>query len=224
MPTGTIISDVLLYREGLATSLARDGRLKILDSVTATNALPAISRRRSDVVLLDGAITDFLDLARRIRASIPSMLIVGFAISGGAERLVDCAESGLAAFVDSDGTVSDLIEAVSGALNGELACSPRVSALMCERLARLAAGTKRSATLTQREEEIAVLISRGLSNKEIAIDLHIGPSTVKNHVHSILEKLNVRRRSAIVHQLSQSWWMQIPTSSTGHSSQSDHRS
>jgi two-component system, NarL family, nitrate/nitrite response regulator NarL len=64
-------------------------------------------------------------------------------------------------------------------------------------------GSTKSAILTRREREIAVLIGQGLSNKEIAIDLRIGAATVKNHVHSILEKLDVRRRSAIVHQLSE---------------------
>jgi DNA-binding NarL/FixJ family response regulator len=207
MPTVTIVSDVLLYREGLAASLARDGHLKILDLVSGTTALPAISRNQPDVVLLDGAMADCLELARRIRLSTSDLVIVGFGISGGADRLVDCAESGLAAFVDSNGNVSELVAAVTGALNGELACSPRVAALMCERLARRAAGSKTSATLTHREEEVAFLIGKGLSNKEIAKDLRIGPSTVKNHVHSILEKLNVRRRSAIVHQLSQFPWV-----------------
>jgi DNA-binding CsgD family transcriptional regulator len=61
--------------------------------------------------------------------------------------------------------------------------------------------------LTRREREIAALIGEGLSNKEIAIDLRIGPSTVKNHIHNILEKLNVRRRAAIVHQLREFPWM-----------------
>lgn len=200
-PTVTIVSDVLLFREGLAASVLRDGRLGICDVVAGPDAMDSIHRRQPDAVLLDGVMASCLELARTIRASIPRLTIVGFGISGGADRFVDYAESGLAAFVGCDGDISDLVSAVTGALNGELECSPRLSALMCERLARLAGGLARPATLTRREAEIATLIGQGLSNKEIAIDLHIGPSTVKNHVHSILEKLSVRRRSAIVQQL-----------------------
>ena len=208
VPSVTIASDVLLYREGLAASLVRDGRLCVLDLVNGTDALPAISKNMPDVVLLDGGMADCLGLARRIRANLPGMRIVGFGISGGADRFVDCAESGIAAFVDSTGSVAELVGAVIGALKGELSCSPEVSALMCERLANLSAGGQhRPDALTMREREVAVLIGQGLSNKEIANDLGIGPSTVKNHVHSILEKLNVRRRSAIVHQLSELPWM-----------------
>ena len=207
-PTVTIVSDVLLYREGLAASLLRDGRLRIFDLIAGGGALPAIVRRRPDVLLLDGAMPDCLSLARRLRAQAPGLCIVGFGISGGVKRLVDCAESGLAAFVDSSGTVGELVKAVMDALNGELACTPQVSALICQRLAHLsAAGDQGAEALTRRERQIAALIGDGLSNKEIANELCIGASTVKNHVHNILDKLNVRRRSAIVHQLHQFPWM-----------------
>jgi two-component system nitrate/nitrite response regulator NarL len=204
----TIVSDVLLYREGLAASLQRDGQLSILGLVSSAEALPAIISSRPDVALLDGGMEDFLGLARRIRAHLPSLRIVGFGISGGADRFVDCAESGLTAFVDCGSSVDELVAAVLGALKGELSCSPKISALMCERLASLSAGgLHRPEALTRREREVAILIGQGLSNKEIANDLLIGPATVKNHVHSILEKLNVRRRSAIVSQLSAFSWM-----------------
>jgi DNA-binding NarL/FixJ family response regulator len=208
VPQVTIISDVLLYREGLGSSLVRDGRLAVADLVTSYNALPAISRNRPDAVLLDGAIANCLDLARRIRANLAGVLVVGFGISGGADRMVDCAESGLAAFVDCNSSMDELVTAVLAALRGELTCSPAVAALMCERLASLSAsGPRQCSGLTRREREVAALIGQGLSNKEIASDLGIGPATVKNHVHSILEKLDVRRRSAIVHQLREFGWM-----------------
>lgn len=207
-PTVTIVSDVLLYREGLAASLQRDGRLTVLDLVSGHDALPSVSRDLPDAILLDGSMDDCLRLARMMRAHFPGLRIVGFGICGGADRMVACAESGLAAFVDSNSSVGDLVAAIIAALKGELACSPEVSALMCERLANLASTrAQRPDELTRRERQIAELIGQGLSNKEIANDLQIGPSTVKNHVHSILEKLNVRRRSAIVHQLSELPWM-----------------
>lgn len=209
-PAVLVVSDVVLYREGLGTSLARDGRLFVCGLAGSANVLPAIPQTRPAAILLDGAINGYLPLARRIRTAAPGLRIVGFGISGGADQMVNCAEFGLAAFVGSGGSLDELVESVGAALRGELDCSPQVSALMCERLARLAAGTQRSAALTRREQEIAVLVGQGLSNKEIAIDLSIGPATVKNHVHSILEKLSVRRRSAIGHQIDQATWTKEP--------------
>jgi two-component system, NarL family, nitrate/nitrite response regulator NarL len=83
---------------------------------------------------------------------------------------------------------------------GELGCSPQLAALMCRRLAVLA-GRPAGSALSPRERQVARLVADGLSNKEIAQKLAIGPATVKNHVHNILDKLALRRRSAIAGQL-----------------------
>ena len=201
-PTVVIVSDVLLYREGLAASLARDGRLEVIASLGAADALDALDDLSPDALLLDASMERGLVLARRIRSDCPDLRVVGFGIAGGAASLIACAESGLAAFVDCNGTVAELVNAVEGALRGELSCSPRVTAMMCDRLASLAgAATESGEPLTRREREVAALVAEGLSNKEIALDLRIGPATVKNHVHNILDKLKVRRRAAIASRM-----------------------
>jgi len=205
-PRVVVVSDVLLYRQGLEASLARDGRVEVVEVAASNHALAAISKRSPDIVLLDGAATECRALARILRAQLPKIPLVGFGISGGADRLVDCAQCGFAAFVDSRASAVDLANAALGALRGELDCSPEVSALLCERLAHYATAGREPESLTRREREIALLIGEGLSNKEIAKDLKIGPSTVKNHVHNILDKLRVRRRSAIPHQLNAFRW------------------
>jgi DNA-binding NarL/FixJ family response regulator len=205
-PRVVIVSDVVLYRQGLEASLVKDGRVEVVGAVASKDALAAISTRMPDVVLLDGAATECLALARTLRAQLAKIPLVGFGIPGGADRLVDCAQCGFAAFVDSNASAADLTNAALGALRGEFDCSPEVSALLCERLAHYAAAGQEPESLTRREREIALLIGEGLSNKEIAKDLKIGPSTVKNHVHNILDKLRVRRRSAIPHQLGAFRW------------------
>jgi len=207
LPSATIVCDVMLYRQGLAASIRQDGRIMLLDVVGGSEAQTTIEARRPDAVLLDGALPGCLQLAREIRAYDPSLTMVGFAVAGGARRMVDCAESGLRAFVDCDSCVDQLIASTLKAMDGEFSCPPSVSALMCERLAQLSAGIRDDATLTRRELEIASLVTQGLSNKEIARSLTIGPSTVKNHIHSILEKLNVRRRSAVAQRLRRSCMM-----------------
>lgn len=205
-PRVVLVSDVLLYRQGLQASLAKDGRVDVVAATASKDAVSIIRRSSPDVVLVDGADGECLAIARVLRSQLPKIRLVGFGISGGAERLVDCAQWGLAAFVDCNASAADLADAILRALKGELACSPEVSALLCERLAHYAAVGQEAENLTRREREIALLIGEGLSNKEIAKDLRIGPSTVKNHVHSILEKLRVRRRSAVAQQLSVFRW------------------
>ena len=201
-PRVVIVSNVLLYRDGLVASLARDGRLDVVAALSAPDALVALATLPADALLLDASMPNGLVLARELRASYPAMRLIGFGIAGGAASLLACAEAGLAAFVDRNGTVDALVGAVRSALRGELNCSPQVMAMMCDRLASLAGGQAGpDEPLTRREREVAALVAEGLSNKEIAIDLRIGPATVKNHVHNILDKLNVRRRAAIAGRL-----------------------
>jgi two-component system nitrate/nitrite response regulator NarL len=204
-PRVIIASDVLLHREGLAASLARDGRLDVVAAVGTPDALAAAARFAPCAVLVDASVEAGLTVARLLHASYPSLRLIGFGISGSGAGVIACAEAGLAAFVDRDGTIDGLVGAVLSALRGELACSPRIAAMMCDRLALLAGARQEAAEpLTRRERDVAALIAEGLSNKEIAIDLRIGPATVKNHVHNILDKLNVRRRAAIVAKLRES--------------------
>lgn len=86
-------------------------------------------------------------------------------------------------------------------MRGELLCPPRIVARLFDRVAELARdyGPADAAepVLTRREQQIAQLIREGLSNKEIAAELRIGPATVKRYVHNLLEKFQVQRRSAI---------------------------
>ena len=192
-----VVSDVLLYREGVASGLARMGRLSIIDAVGGGEAICAIGSMGVDAILLDASSPDALVVARELRAIRPEVPVVGFGIGSEASS-VACAEAGLFGFVDRDGTLAQLEHAVEQAIAGIVGCTPQLAAMLCRRVAALAGGGLQAPVpLTRRERQIASLVADGLSNKEIAIELHIGPATVKNHIHNILEKLQVRRRGAI---------------------------
>jgi len=203
LPTVMIVSPVLLYREGLAASLEANGRLPVISVADPAHATSQATACHPDAVLFDASSEAALELARQLKQLSEQLILVGFGVSESASDVVACAEAGLDGFVDQNGSIDQLVQNVIGALHGEFRCSPRVTAILCERLANLAhANTSRPAavsspSLTPREREIASLVSEGLSNKEIALGLRIGPATVKNHVHNILDKLGVRRRATI---------------------------
>jgi two-component system nitrate/nitrite response regulator NarL len=192
-----VVSDVLLYREGVARGLAQHGRMSIVDALSGAEAVTRIESMGVDAILLDASVPESLVVARQLRALRPSLPVVGFGI-GSAATSVACAEAGLIGFVGRDGTLAELEQAIEQAMAGEVGCAPQLVAMLCRRVAALS-GTPAQAppALTRRERQIAALASEGLSNKEIAIELRIGPATVKNHIHNILEKLQIRRRGAI---------------------------
>jgi len=196
-----VVSDVLLYREGLIASLKGEAGLEVIDAISGSGAIAQVQVLAPDIMLLDASLRDSLALAREVRCLTPGVRIVGFGVTLAERGILACAEAGLAGFVGTDGTVEELVTAIERAMRGELLCSPSIVARLFDRVAELARGSGPADTaepvLTRREQQIAQLIREGLSNKEIAAELRIGPATVKRYVHNLLEKFQVQRRSAI---------------------------
>lgn len=202
MPSVYVASQVRLYREALAESLAAERTLRVAGQGNCVQALAEIGVLRPDVLLLDLAFPNSLAVPRAAFVVVPGLRIVAFAVSDVEADVLACAEAGICGYVAQDGSVADVVAAVLRAISGELVCSPRIAALLFDRVAKLAAGRLAfDATLTAREQEIAGLLARGLSNKHIARQLGLASTTIKNHVHNILQKLNLERRGEIAGQL-----------------------
>ena len=198
LPRILIASDVRLYREGLATALAGLGRVSIVGAVAGSDlTLACLSHLGPEVVLLDSALSGCLGLPAALRTE-PPVRFVAFAVSEADDVVLAWAEAGICGYVGKDGCAEDLVLTIEGALRGEVLCPPQIAGALFRRLATLvnSHGPDPSTSgLTRREFEIIELVDQGHSNKEIARRLRIGPATVKNHVHNILEKLHVRRRA-----------------------------
>src|SRR5215472_12552914 len=163
-------------------------------------AFTAALAARPDVVLLDVGAQGGLETLFVVRQALPDLRIVAIAASDIEQEVVACAEAGVSGFVSRDGSIQDLVTAVHRAMRNELVCSPRIAGVLFRRVAAI--GSERShgpdnGALTRREHEIVSLMTQGLSNKEIARQLRIQNATVKNHIHSILAKLHVRRRGEV---------------------------
>jgi two-component system nitrate/nitrite response regulator NarL len=151
------------------------------------------------VALLEVGLPHGLNGARALRAALPEVQVLALAIDDTDESVVAWAEAGVAGFVTRDTSLDGLMGAVESVAQGGTSCSPRATAALLRRLASLAEVRRRvdrGGQLTPREREIVALIDQGLSNKQIASELQIEIATVKNHVHSVLEKLQVQRRGA----------------------------
>jgi DNA-binding NarL/FixJ family response regulator len=199
-PSALVVSNVLIYREGIAAGLTRLGDLQIIEAVSAAQLPIALTRNLVEVVFIDISHPDLRDCARIARKVSPDVHVIGFGMTSEDDGLAG-AEAGVTAFVDHDGTIADLNEAAKRALEGIPVCPPQLTSRLLKRVAQLA-GRGRALNngddhLTRREREIASLVEEGLSNKEIANTLNISPATVKNHVHMILDKLNLSRRRMI---------------------------
>ena len=181
-------------------SLSRETTVHVVGAGTLAEALERIGVLCPEVVLLDLSLVERLAAPRHLREIVPDIKVVAFALLEIDQTVIACAEAGISAYVARDGTAEDLVGAIHQAIRGELVCSPRMTALLFGRLATLSEARPPSidnSMLTRRESEIIPLVERGLSNKEIARQLCIGTATIKNHIHNIFEKLQVRRRGEV---------------------------
>jgi len=195
-----VLSDVRLYREGLAISLARHADFDVIGAAAAAPGLEQMAELAPDVAVLDAALSGGDDLTRRLRLRHPLLKVVAVSVAEDDREVMGWAEAGVAAYVGRDGSGEDLARAIRQAMRGELTCSARVASMLFGRIAALSdrySLVEPEAALTRREAQIAALLERSLSNKEIARRLEIGAPTVKNHVHNILEKLGVHSRAEV---------------------------
>jgi two-component system nitrate/nitrite response regulator NarL len=199
-----ILAEVRLYREGLELILGGEDPFTVVGGAPSlAAAIPLVRRSRPDVVLVDLA-GDGLTVARTLRAELPEAKLVALAIREVEDEVIAWAEAGMAGYVSRQASLADLSATIRRAAVGELVCPPQITANLVRRLSDMAAQRPAAgslAQLTTRELDVVRLIGRGLSNKEIARELSIALPTVKNHVHSLLEKLQVRRRSEAVSRL-----------------------
>jgi two-component system, NarL family, nitrate/nitrite response regulator NarL len=193
-----LIGDVRVSREALASLLATDVRLEVTERA-------ASGARRSgfvDVVVVDASIDGRpATLTRAIGDADGPIVVLG--APEDERELVALAELGVVGFVDRDASLGDLVASVVSAARGEASLPPRVATTLLRAVGSHSARRHSldASVLTIRERQVVDLIGDGLSNKEIATELGIEVATVKNHVHNILEKLDVERRSDAVARL-----------------------
>jgi len=197
--TLVIVSDVRLYREGIAAALAHRGRIAVLATASSVaESLDCVRSLSPDVVVVDMAIRDSLAGIRSLATrTTPGTKIVAFAVDELESEIASCAEAGVSGYVPCDASVDDLAATIESVSREESPCSPRVAATLFRHIAALANGGRtagQTAALSHREQQTLALIRGGLSNKEIAQKLTIEVATVKNHVHSLLAKLGVTTR------------------------------
>lgn len=121
---------------------------------------------------------------------------MAYGVVGGDDEVIRCAQAGVAGYVSRDASLEELAAAVLTVAQGDVACPPHIAGIVLRRLAAAAAGStpKPDHPLTLRERQIVALVDQGLCNKEIAARLGVEVSTVKNHVHNLLQKFGAKRR------------------------------
>jgi two-component system nitrate/nitrite response regulator NarL len=204
-----ILTPVRLLGEGLVACLGgKDG--VIVDAlVNDFGALRHAIGPDTNVVLIDvGADFDATEVCA-IAAEHPHLTLLAVGLRERRDEVIRCARAGFTAYVPRDASVDTLRNAMLAAVVGRLTCPPEITCGLMRALfgASISTDAANGNELTRREGDVLNLLGRGLANKEIARELDLSVATVKHHVHSILGKLGVARRTQAMRRVREAPWI-----------------
>jgi len=199
-----LVNEIPLMGNVIAAALEDESDITVAGRVTnVDDALKLVQEKDVDVALVSTRLPDqgALKLTSAISSLAPSTKVLALGLTEEKKRVLRYVEAGATGYVLKDDSLDEMIENVRAAVDDKVFVSPTIAAAMVERLSDLAqmfSNVENSVTddagLTPRELEVLELIGEGLTNQQISEQLVIEVGTVKNHVHSILEKLNVGSR------------------------------
>jgi DNA-binding NarL/FixJ family response regulator len=178
----------------LASALAKAHSLRVVGAVSEHHDdLLQLAGVKVAVVVHDAAagLSETLPILRSV---VEECRIVVFGLNSDHDVLV-CAQHGVAGYLDRSAGIDELIDAIAVIHRGQLVCPPSISSILIRQIGTSSTVNRVPRRLTPRELEIIALLDEGLSNKQIAARLQIEVATVKNHVHNVLDKLDVAHRS-----------------------------
>jgi DNA-binding NarL/FixJ family response regulator len=211
-----------IFRQGILALLKQIAGCKVIEGQpnTTSEALKLAREQEPEVAILDTSCDslDALELARQIRTSSPKTAVMMLSALEGEEWLFQAAKAGVAAYCTRNITPDELIEALQRVsqgeyvLNDEVLSQPHLVNRVLQSFREPSTGVEEEVRplapcpLSVREVEILAHIAKGNTNKGIAILLAISDQTVKNHITSILRKLEVNdRTAAVVYGIKQRW-------------------
>ncbi|WP_043621137.1 response regulator [Nonomuraea candida] len=201
-----LVDDHAIVRTGLRLLLeTAPGLTTAGEAADGLEAVRQCHALRPDVVLMDLYLPELDGVAAtaRITGELPEVKVLALSTFDLEEHVVAALRAGASGFLPKDSTPEDLIDGIRTVHRGEAAVAPRLLVGLIETFVRparprAAPSLAELPALTERERQVLELIARGLSNTQIAGELGLSVSTVKNRVSDLFGKLAVRDRAQAV--------------------------
>jgi DNA-binding NarL/FixJ family response regulator len=189
-----LVDDHTMLRQGLRRALEAEGITVVGEAGDGDEGVKVALANRPDVVLMDVSmpVTDGIDATRQLMAADARMRVVMLTMHIDRDIIDRAIKAGAVGYLTKDAAISEVIDAIRMAANGDTVMSPRLAEAM------LTEARSSDPVISAREEEVLQLVADGLGTNEIAQRLYISQKTVKNHLGSIYEKLDARDRTQAV--------------------------
>ena len=191
-----------LLREALSRLLIKKSGIQVVgSSAFEDNVLEGILRSHPEILVFDSVSLNLSGdgFMTEIRKVMPAVKILMIGMPAQRETFLQSVRSGAAGYVLENASALEIVSAIRSVSNDEAVCPPKLCAILFEQVARQLSSApsfhiKQQLGLTSRQQQLVQLIGRGLTNKEIASELHLAEQTVRNHVHRMLRRLGASDR------------------------------
>jgi DNA-binding NarL/FixJ family response regulator len=195
-----ICDDQAIIRDGMELLLKLEKDIEVVGKASnGAEALQLVAELRPDLVLMDlkMPVINGIEATQRIQQQFPEVKVLVLTTFEEDEWLFDALRAGAAGYLLKDTPRADLVKAIRGTIEGKTYMDPAVAGRLVEQAINQATRPASLVTgkLTEREIAVLRLLAGGLSNQEIARELHLSKGTVRNHVSAIFAKLEVTDRT-----------------------------
>ena len=202
--TLVIVEDLDEVRDGLKNFISLSTDFKILDTFkTAEEALYDIPKLRPDIVIMDINLPGMsgIECIKLIKDKSPDTQFMMFTVYENDEKVFEALKAGASGYLLKNTGLVQLIESLKELHLGGSPMSANIARKLVTLFRNQQKETVNVEVLSSRENEILQLLAKGLLYKEIADQLAISVSTVRQHIHHIYEKLHVQNRTEAINKV-----------------------
>ncbi|HVO79402.1 MAG TPA: response regulator transcription factor [Terriglobales bacterium] len=200
-----LLAENRLLREALTKILSKRNDACVVGAASLSpQVVEQVCNSCPDILISDSAAATLsgLEIIPEIRKVIPAIKVMMIGMDDSPETFLRAVKAGVVGYLLKDASATEVAAAVRAVTRGEAVCPPALCLRLFEYVARRwlempAVLVGDDSGFTRREQQLAQMIGQGLTNKEIATELHLSEQTVKNHIHRMLRKTGMRDRLAV---------------------------
>jgi two-component system response regulator NreC len=210
-----LVDDHEIVRTGLRSFLeAQEGFKVVAEASSGVEAVERVTGAQPDLIIMDISMPgmDGLETTRRLKQCCPDVQVLALTVHSDKQYLFEMMAAGASGYITKQAAAEELVAAVRAVANGSIYLQPALARWLLEDYRRLAAqeyaGMPRAEgdrpvmpnldVLSQREQQVVLLVSEGLTNPQIGEKLGISPKTVARHRERIMDKLNMHSSAELV--------------------------
>ena len=193
-----LVDDAELVRRGVVSLLKESPEFSVVgEATTSAEALAQLPLLRPDVAIIEAKLPDGsgIEVCREIRLKVPEVNILMLSTLDSDDALFDSIIAGAAGYLLKNISGNDLMDNLRTVAAGRSLLDPSITSRVLQRLREGNEREERLGKLTEQERRILELIGQGLTNRQIAEEIHLAEKTVKNYVSNMLAKLGMERRT-----------------------------